>query len=160
MAFQDLDEFLTVAPKVLPIRGKDYAFPGTVSADLWLRLQRIDHRVQQARDPNEEAVSDADEIDMMKELLGDTRDEMAADGLTSAHIKIVYWTLFAWHVYGEEVAKVVWDNQGELSAPNRATRRASSAKSARSRGSRAGSTAPKAKAAMAAPGRKSSSTGT
>ena len=33
MSFKDLSDFFEIAPKRLPIRGKTYEFPGSISAD-------------------------------------------------------------------------------------------------------------------------------
>lgn len=133
MAFRDLDEFLVVEPIVLPIRGKAYAFPGSVSARTWLRLQRINEKMTAVRagqdvDPDDEVASDVDEQDMMAEMMGDVQDEMIDDGLTSAHIKAVFYTLIAFHLSGQAAAEAVWEAQGagELegkASPNRAERR-------------------------------------
>jgi len=169
MGFRDLDEFLVSEPIVLPIRGKEYSFPGPgdVSADLWLRLQRLSNQMQRAQesarkgeafDPDEEVVSDSDQEAMMDEMFGGTEQEMIDEGLSSAHIKAVFYTLIAWHLSGEDAALAVWNSQGESPAPNRATRRAS-AKSIRSRGSRVGSSVAKPKTKVS-PGEDSSSSGT
>ena len=171
MGFRDLDEFLVAEPIVLPIRGKKYSFPGPgdVSADLWLRLQKLSNQMQQAQaavlrgevyDPDEEVMSDADQEAMMNEMFGGVEQDMIDDGLSSAHIKAVFYTLIAWHLSGEEAAQAVWDAQGEAPAPNRETRRAS-AKSTRPRGSRDGLTGPKPrKVVEASPGDTSSNGGT
>ena len=159
MPFKDLDEFLVVKPNVLPIRGKDYSFPGEISARSWLRLQRLSERIQQARqgdfDPDEEVVSDIDQAELMAEIFGGVDEQLAADDCTSAQIKLVFYTLMAWHISGREAAETVWEARGETVAPNRAARR-HPAKSTPSRGSRAGSTAPKA---AVPPGSASSDTG-
>jgi len=168
MAFRDLDEFLIVEPLVLPIRGKEYAFPGEVSARLWLQLQRLNEQYLDAKraaaegrdfEPDRELVSDGDQAAMMDELLGDAQAEMIADGLSGAHIKAAFYTCLAFHLMGRETAERVWNAQGEAPAPNRATRRKATAKSPRSRGSRAGTTSAKKKV-PAPPGPTSSGTGT
>lgn len=147
MAFRDLDEFLEVEPLVLPIRGKEYKFPGEISARAWLLVQRLGERYERARrdkeagrepDPDEEVLSDGDESMLRAEMFGDVEEEMTADGLTSAHMKRVFLTLIAFHLSGVEAAEAVWNNVGEAPAPNRATRRKAQAKSTPSRGSRAG----------------------
>lgn len=147
MAFRDLEEFLSVKPVELPIRGKVYAFPGEVSGHTWLTLQKLAHSMQQVQaakesgEPlDEDAVilTDADEAAIMVELFAGVDEEMAADGCTSAQIKAVFYTLLAYHTAGEESAEAVWESQGEAPAPNRATRRSQTP--TRSRGSRASST--------------------
>ena len=167
MAFRDLDEFLVVKPIVLPIRGRDYAFPGSVSARVWLQLQSLLEQMQGAAraqaagedyDPDEEALSDVDEAAMMHEMLGGVQDEMVADGLTSAHIRAAFYTLIAWHLSGQEAAEAVWNAQGDVgkvAAPNRAARRKSPTAP-----SRASSSAAKKTAATLSAGEPSSDTGT
>lgn len=156
MAFRDLDDFLVVKPVELPIRGKVYAFPGEITAEAWLLLQIVAEQMERAQkaqaaglpiDEDEEAVDDHAESRLRSELLGGVEQEMIEDGLTSAHLKAVFYTLIAFHLSGLEAAEAVWEAQGETSAPNRATRRAKSPRGAsptRSRGSQGASKAPKA----------------
>lgn len=164
MAFRDLDEFLVVEPLVLPIRGKDYSFPGEISARTWLLLQTVAEKAQQARSAedggslDDVAIPDDVEQGLKAELLGDAEQEMIDDGLTSAHLKAVMMTLIAFHLQGREAAEAVWEAQGEAPAPNREERRhKATSPSTRSRGSRAGSTA--RKQTTAAPGAPSSASG-
>jgi hypothetical protein len=170
MALRDLDDFLVVEPFVLPIRGRDYAFPGEISARTWLKVQRLGPEINQAMaaksageefDADSEALSDVDQEELMVELCGDALQDMLDDGLTSAHLKAVLVTLIAFHLVDRETAENVWNAQGEAQAPNRETRRAKTpATSTRSRGSRAAST-PRQSAgpAKARPGKRSSTTG-
>lgn len=167
MAFRDLDEFLVVEPVVLPIRGRDYAFPGSVSARVWLQLQSMSEQMQAASraaaageefDPDNEVLSDIDEAAMMSEMLGGVQDEMVAAGLSSAHIRAAFYTLIAWHLSGEEAAEAVWNaqgNGGKAAAPNRAARRKKSPPAS----SRASSNAVPKSAAQLPPGEASSETG-
>ena len=159
MAFRDLDEFLVVTPVRLPIRGKTYEFPGAISARSWLLVQRMGEQFDRARraeaageeyDPDEVAIDDTEEVDLRGELFGPAEAEMVADGLTSAHLERVFFTLIAYHLSGIEAAEAVWEHaertaSGKPPAPNRATRRKGT--SAASRGSRAGSKSPKKAAA-------------
>lgn len=150
MAFRDLDEFLAVEPLVLPIRGRDYAFPGEVSGRTWLKVQALGKQYEAAQrarsqggsvDLEAEVVSDLDEEAFLRELCGPTLDEMLEDGVTSEELKLVLATLVAYHLSDLETAEAVWNARGEAVAPNRAERRSRApAKSTRSRGSRAGST--------------------
>ena len=150
MAFKDLDSFLVIKPLVLPIRGKEYAFPGELSAKSGLLLQRLDARDES--EPDAQLLSDAEEKQLHDEILGDAEAQMVADGLTNTHIKVAFYALIAYHLYGLEAAEAVWNAQGEAIAPNRRTRRSKApAKSTRSRGSRAASTVPKTKAPAGLP---------
>jgi len=168
MAFHDLDEFLGAEPLVLPIRGKDYSFPGEISARTWLRVQRLGPGINRAvaareagdpLDAEAEAAFDFDADELLGELCGDMLQEMLDDGLTSTELKLVLATLLVFHLGDREQAEAVWNAQGETIAPNRAARRNTTpATPSRSRGSRAGSTSPAVRTARAGP--RSSSTGT
>lgn len=168
MAFRDLDEFLEAEPLVLPIGGKEYAFPSDISARTWLRVQRIGPQMDRALaakqagepfDADAEALSDVDSDELLAELCGDTLEEMLDDGLTSTQLKLVLATLLVFHLTDREHAEAIWNAQGEAPAPNRAARRSQApATPARSRGSRAGSTSRSGQAARRGP--TSSSTGT
>ena len=172
MAFRDLDDFPAVKPLVLPIRGKEYSFPGDISARTWLKVQALAPQINAAiksgmegedYDVDAEVLSDMDQNELMEELCGDTLKEMLADGLMGAHLKAVLATLIAFHLSGNRmIAEAVWNNQGEAPAPNRASRRKTTATpSARSRGSHAGLTDLKTKrVAKADPGETSSDAGT
>ncbi len=159
--FRDLSEFLTVEPIRLPIRGKEYQFPGEISARSWLLLQRLDAGARRARrdpdyDPAAEMLSDVDQDALMAELFGGTDEQMVEDGCTSSEIQRTFITLMAYHTVGRELAEAVWrGDPGEFVAPNRAARR-HPPKSTLSRGSHAGSTDLKAKDQL---GRASSSAG-
>lgn len=160
MAFRDLDEFLTVKPLVLPIRGKEYAFPGDLSGESWLRLQVVGDRMRGGAD-GFVAVSDTDEVALRAEMFGGVDAEMIADGCTSAQMQAVFVTLVTYHLSGRNLAaaEAAWDAQGEAPAPNREARRSKApAKSNPARGSRAGSTHPRPKVA-APPGTPSSNAG-
>jgi len=170
MAFRDLDEFLEVEPLVLPIRGKEYAFPGAISARTWLKLNQLGPTINQAItaerdgeqfDPNTEALSDEDEGELLAELCGDAMQEMVDDGLTSVHFKAVLATLLIYHLTDREKAEAVWNaqaTQGEAPAPNRKARRKSPAKATRPRGSHDELSAPIAETDT--PGEIPSTTGT
>jgi hypothetical protein len=169
MTFRDLDEFLVVSPKVLTIRGTRYEFPGEVSGRIWLQLQSISNAMQQAQraalagrefDPDQEALSDTNEAEMMREMFGGVEEQMVADGCSSVELTAVFRTLLAWHLSGEEAAEAVWNAQGEAPAPNREERRSTPpAKASRRGSSHASSNAKHVTVASAAPGATSSDTG-
>jgi len=155
MAFRDLNEFLTAEPLVLPIRGKDYEFPGEISGRSWLMLQRLGAVADKARaegedfDPGVEVLNDLDQAELMSELFGDAFDELGDDDPGSMAMNIIFPTLMIYHLKDKETAEEFWNAAGNPPAPNRAAKR----KSAQSRGSQGGSTGPKKKAAK--PGAKS-----
>ena len=134
MAFRDLAEFLVVKPVVLPIRGKEYAFPGSVSARLWMQINVIKEQLELASraeaegrefEPNAEAMSDETEAEMMAEMFGGVDSEMVADGCSSVELDRVKHTLIAYHLSGGNLttATAVWEQSGKAPAPNREARR-------------------------------------
>jgi hypothetical protein len=137
-AFRDLDEFLIDEPIRLPIRGKTYEFPGSIPARTGLLLQRLGAAAEKASasikagtanatELAAEVFSDSEETDLRAEMMGDTEQQMADDGLTTAHTTHVFRTLMVWHMAGEEAAMKAWEAVGPQPAPNRAARRASKA---------------------------------
>jgi len=174
MGFKDLTEFLDEdEPLVLPVAGKEYTFPGAISASAWLQLQKITY-LQQARSEgdevaDDESVSFAEQRALERELYGDVEARMIADGCTSTQVKAVLATATVFYLQGRAFAEAFWMTQGwalsgEPPAPNRATRRSQgkgrATPSTRSRGSAAGTTPPKNPSKKAPSGRTSSSTGT
>lgn len=171
--FRDLDEFLVDQPIRLPIRGKTYEFPGSIPARTGLLLQRMGAKADEARRAGQgpeglaaaameaEVLDDEAEMDLRRELMGDTEVEMARDGLSTAHTSHVFRTLIVWHMAGEEAALAAWTALGNVKAPNRETRRRASkasGTSTRSAASTAGTTGSR-KPRAASAGRSSSSTG-
>jgi hypothetical protein len=144
MAFRDLDEFLVAEPVVLPIRGKEYAFPGEVSARTWLRLQRLGEHMNRAQTdpdytPDAEVFSDLEQDELLREMCGETLDEMLEDEVPASVVKLVFMALLTFHIYDRDAAEAIWNGRGEAVAPNREARRhpAPATKSTPSRGSRA-----------------------
>lgn len=174
-AFRDLDEFLTTPPIELPIGGRLYEFPGSISARSGLMLQRILSAAEEAsegiRDGSVRAADLAEQVlldddtehDLRAEIMGDGEQQMAADGLTTAHTTHVFNTLLVWHTAGPEAAQAAWEHMGEAQAPNRAARRQASkaaATSTRSPASTSGtSTGARTAAATSPRGARSSGTG-
>lgn len=169
MAFRDLDEFLTVKPLMLPIGGKEYAFPGDVGGESWLLLEIVGQTMRFGGDVDAVAFTTEQETALKAEMFGTARDEMIADGRSGAQLDAVFQTLLSYHLSDRnlEVAEAVWNAQGEAPAPNRTARRhppkksaTGTAKSPRSRGSRAGTTSAKTPASVQdLPGSTSSSSG-
>ncbi|MFE5777078.1 hypothetical protein [Brachybacterium sp. NPDC056505] len=127
-AFKDLDQFLDDA-LVLPINGKDYRIPA-VSAQLGLKLQRIlevteDAQNNRASDEDvQELISDAEEMELYPDVLGDAYDEMLADGISYPRLRLAAITAILWNVHGEDMAADYWAAGGKAPEPNRAQRRA------------------------------------
>ncbi|GGO54103.1 hypothetical protein GCM10012286_63080 [Streptomyces lasiicapitis] len=83
MAFEALDELLDET-LVLPIGGRRYTIPAP-SAETGLRVQTIVQAAAVAASGgqvDEQALGDAAEGDLYRDLLGDAYDEMLADGVT------------------------------------------------------------------------------
>ena len=133
--FRDLTEFLVVPPKSLPVGGRTYDFPGTISGAAGLLLQLVQARAREearARDegrtpePDEDLPEDLAGIDLREELLGGVDRDMVRDGCTSAQIEHCFATLMTWHMAGEDAAHRFWtERAGGPPPPNRAARRAS-----------------------------------
>ena len=158
MGFTDLQDVLGTTPaKVLPIMGRQVAFPGRVSARtgmLLLSLQR-DAVANGSVDASIEALglTDADAEEFEVEILGESRAVLDELGVIGEPRQLVIGTLVAWHLGGEQAAVEVWEAGvgGKAGAPsNRATRRRTAGSSSKTAGtgaarSRAGAGAPTAR---------------
>ncbi|MFF4751830.1 hypothetical protein [Streptomyces sp. NPDC001270] len=145
MAFQALGELLDETLS-LPVNGKTYAVPPP-SAATGLRVQAIMQAAAVAADGgnvNNEALADAAERDMYRDVLGTAHAEMVADGVSWPMLKHCAVTAMVWIVQDKDRAELYWNSGGDPNrvAPNRAARRASSgmATSTRSRGSTSSTT--------------------
>ena len=110
-----------------------------------------------------ELVSDDDEQDFFRSVLGPTYDELLADKIPYAGLKAIASLAMIWTTQGFEAAQQYFLAGGKAPAPNRAARRTATqtrtaaATTTRKRASQSGtSTRQKAKAT---PGSKSSPTG-
>lgn len=131
MGFKELDERVFLKPKRLPIRGKMYDFPGSVSARtgaLFHRMTVAAERVKAAKagdvpdlddlQLDAELLNDSEEKDLRAEVLGDAEAELIKDGIPNEIVSHVLKTLICWHQFGQEVAEVVWeDNPDRPKAP-------------------------------------------
>ena len=134
MAFRDLTDFLTVKPIELPIGGKFYAFPRDISGKAGLVIAAIREAAEAAdrgKDYNPEQVvlDDAAEVDLRREVLGDTEREMFEAGLTTGQVEHVFRTLMTWHMSRSmELTEAAWEMiDVDPPKPNREQRRASGA---------------------------------
>lgn len=167
MSFKDFDELVARTPKRLPIGGRLYEFPDRISAETGKLLLVMQRQAQElGADASPESllrtagISDEQILKVQAEMLGDTIDEMVANGVGAA-VGHAVKALTAWHLYGQEAAEQAWNSLGPTPAPNRAARRSkATATSTRSRASTTGTSSRKpAKAAAARPGRNSSKSG-
>jgi hypothetical protein len=118
MPFKDLDQLFKIQPIKLPIKGKVYEFPGSVSGRTGLLLHRMTEAVASMQDgrplpevdDGAEILDDAEEVNLRAEVLGTTERQMIDDGLPKAFIDHVFKTLITWHQFGEDVAKAVWED--------------------------------------------------
>lgn len=172
VAFGEVDEFLDDVLE-LPIGGKTYVIEA-VDGETGLWAQRIVETLQAARkagDVDAGKLSDGDERILVERMLGDTLNEMLADGVKWPRISHAGMTAFFWTTMDQETAEAYWKSGGNPEAarsaestPPRASRRASggAASSMRSRASTSGTRAPKTSAARktrGSAGRTSSASG-
>ena len=97
-------------------------------------------------------LDDDQELDLMRDVMGATLDEMTADGVSWVRIQRLNQYLFIHFAMGAEVAAKGLHSQGEAPPPNRAAKRAASKGTGRktpSRASTADTPAPKVRAVKA-----------
>lgn len=141
MAFEALDELLDET-LILPIGGHRYTIPAP-SAETGLRVQTIVQAAAVAAsggDVDEQALGDAAEGDLYRDLLGPAYDEMLDDGVSWPALKHCARTAIAWVVQDKASAERVWSSGGDPSrlAPNRAERRSGGANTTKNQGSTSG----------------------
>lgn len=144
MAFRDLTEFLLTKPIELPVGGKMYRFPGTVSGRTSLLLRAMQEQALAAAqaekagkkvDLDADVLDDLGEVNLRAELMTldghDVEREMAADGCDGAQIRHVFTVLTIWHMQGPEAAEQAWEQLAvDPPKPNRAARRQASSAAA------------------------------
>jgi hypothetical protein len=161
MGFDDLADVLGITPaKVLPIGGRQVAFPGRVSARTGMLLLSL-QRDALARDGDVEAtiealgLTDEDGEELEREIFGEAAAVLDELGVIGEARQLVMGTLVAWHLGGVEAAEKTWAAGvgGKAQTPgtsNRATRRKTAGRSSKTAPtaaarSRAGSGASSAK---------------
>lgn len=164
---KELDDFLSPV-LLVPARGKDYRI-NAVDAETGLRLQRMMStgiKVQAGRDLTEkdlELVSDEEEEDFFRTVLGPTYDELLADKIPYAGLKQIASLVMIWTTQSFDAAQQYFLAGGKATAPNRAARRTATptrtaaASTTRTRASASGTST--RKPAKATAGSKSSPTG-
>lgn len=168
MSFKDLDSFFRIKPIRLPICGKTYEFPGSVSARTGLLLHRMTEMVEEVErarragdEPNLDATAldDGEEVDLRREVFGSVQQQMIDDAVPSVYVEHALKTLIVWHQFGEKVAEAVWkDVPGAPKAPaDRKPRKATSGAATTTK--RRGSTSGTKKSTQASGGEASSPTG-
>jgi hypothetical protein len=165
MTFRDLASFLDDDALEIPVGGKTYRFesPDGETGLFLAGLAKLAERAALGEDLTVDEfaklkLSDGQETDFIRMVLGDTLDEMVADGVKWTKIQRISRYAFTYFALGPEAADRLLETgilAGEASAPNRAARRATSrggATSTRKAASTGGTTsrrksAPKRKAA-------------
>ena len=164
MTLRDLSEVLD-PDLCLPIRGKTYRVP-PVDAETGLRLQRlaehtakIAHAIDNGESPDAEALGDDSELDLYRDALGTAYEEMLADRVPFAWLKVAGITAWLHAAVDAEQAEAYWNSAGdpEALAGNREQRRA--ARSTRQPDSASGTPPKPAPPAAGTTGKPSSPTG-
>jgi len=117
--FQDLADFLDPFLE-LPIRGKTYRV-ASPSIDVGLQAQAtvaIAAKVRAGEQVTPEDVaslklSDDQEAEFTRSMLGDTFDQMHADSIPWEYVRHAARTVFMWLVSDREQAAAVWRDRGK-----------------------------------------------
>ncbi|TQJ60479.1 hypothetical protein FBY30_2747 [Arthrobacter sp. SLBN-83] len=164
---KELNDFLSPT-LVVPAGGKEYRIKA-VSAKTGLRIQHmmtLGFKAQAGESFTEkdiELVSDDEETDFFRSVLGDTYDELLADGVSYAGLRQLTSLVTIWTTQSFEAAQQYFLAAGKAPEPNRAQRRTATRTSTAAatttpkRASASGTSTPKR--AKATPGSKSSPTG-
>lgn len=133
MTLRDYQDFTNDEPLVLPINGKRYTVP-PVSAKDGLYMSAVNDRIKAlaSKNPDPDLVmfTDEGEDDLYKRALGTLWDELIADNVPFAALRLAGMVAFVDFSRGREYAEALWQtmsdpNLGETAAaPNRAARRA------------------------------------
>lgn len=156
MALKDLRAALNGTLK-LPIGGTVYEVPA-ISAELGLQFQDLMAIAAKAKDqpdytPDDddaEVLNDAGEKGLYERALGTAHDQMIADGVSFAELKLAALYVIFHAVYGDTFADAYWASGGKAPAPNRVARRTvtrtstAAATTTKKPVSRTGTTTPKA----------------
>jgi hypothetical protein len=165
---KELDSFLN--PTLLvPAMGKEYRI-AAVDAETGLRLQRMmtagmkTSAGQELSEKDIELVSDEDEEDFYKTVLGPTYDELIADKVPYAGLKAIASLAMIWTTQSFDVAQQYFLAGGKAPEANRearrtATRTRTAAATTTPKPASASTTSTRKRAAKATPGSKSSDTG-
>ena len=115
-AFKDIDTFFKIKPLKLPIRGKTYSFPGSISGRTGLLLHRMTEMAEAAQSGkggagfDDELLDDAGEVDLRAEIMGDAEQAMIKDDVPSVYVEHAFRTLICWHQFGEDIAVKIWED--------------------------------------------------
>lgn len=117
MAFQDLRELLDVAQLQLPIGGEVYTVEACTAED-WLWFNAYSAEIDAAINTGKlnveiEGLSQVNPEELYRRILGESFDDMVADGVTGKELSISAWTAFFWHLGNESFAEAVWVNGGK-----------------------------------------------
>lgn len=164
---KELNDFLSPT-LIVPAGGKEYRF-ASVSAQTGLKIQHmmtLGFKAQAGQNITEkdiELISDDEEIDFFRAVLGDTYDELLEDGISFQGLRQLTSLVTIWTTQSFEAAQQYFLAGGRAPEPNREQRRTATrtstaaASTTRKRASQSGTSTPKR--AKATPGTKSSNTG-
>jgi len=129
MAFKDLAALTDGLRITLPIRGKHYTIEDVdAETGLWAqRLWDLGSKASTGREVDGADLDDNEEEQLYQRLLGDTFDEMKADGIRWGEIRHVGLTVLIWITNGEPAAEAYWEkalredepDEGEARTPGR-----------------------------------------
>lgn len=134
-----LDEYFDPGLK-FTLRGQEYTIaPPSAEVGLWCeRLAQIAGGVRGAKSEEDLRAAlarvekmpqlDGDDLSLQQRVLGPTYDQLVADSVDFAWVRLITMAAFAWIVSGDEEAALRYLRAGgrpEAQAPNRAARRAS-----------------------------------
>lgn len=126
--FKDLDQYLDDQLE-LTVKGKTYTF-SPADARLGLRMQRMLAVGMGAahgnvdEDAATEAMAGMEDETFFPQIMGDTYEQLLADGVPYRALTLISSTLMLWNLQGEDEAAEFWQSGGKAPAPNRAQRRA------------------------------------
>lgn len=133
--FKDLDDTLGIGSKQLPISGELIDFPARISGDagmllILMRKTATDHPGATPEELSRLAgVDDTRYQAVVEEMLGRSMADALILMGNAPRLQVVIATLTSWHLYGEDVAREVWNNPGEWQALLAGGRSAGPAKS-------------------------------
>lgn len=125
MSFKDLDEFFDDTLR-LPVGGKVYVVKSVDAlTGLWCqRMLGTAAMVAGGAEMSEDDVKplmldDDDEMALYKRVLGDTYDELIADGVSWERLKHVGTTAFMWASGDRSTAEAFWVSGSPVGEPRR-----------------------------------------
>jgi len=109
----------------LPIGSEVYRFSKNIPMKLGMALaeareqtRAIVTAVEAGTEPKvPDSLENISESEMRRALIGDQWDRMMADGILVDEFDAVYFTLFTWHMAGEQAALAAWTGEAGGARP-------------------------------------------